>query len=201
MKRVLAGLLILVLLASGCAYAAVTGQEEAAYLLYFREADLANAPGGDALRAETVYLDEEEQQGVAQVAQALMEELLAGPVDETLVNTIPAGTTLLSLELDGARALVDLSSAYSTLSGVELTLADYAIALTLTQLPEIASVSIMVRGKELAYRTTQRFSPRDVLLSSTEDVVGTVEAHLYFRDSRGNLTAEERTLELYEGDT
>ena len=75
MKRVLAGLLILVLLASGCAYAAVTGQEEAAYLLYFREADLANAPGGDALRAETVYLDEEEQQGVAQVAQALMEEL------------------------------------------------------------------------------------------------------------------------------
>ena len=30
MKRVLAGLLILVLLASGCAYAAVTGQEEAA---------------------------------------------------------------------------------------------------------------------------------------------------------------------------
>ena len=167
MKRVLAGLLILVLLASGCAYAAVTGQEEAAYLLYFREADLANAPGGDALRAETVYLDEEEQQGVAQVAQALMEELLAGPVDETLVNTIPAGTTLLSLELDGARALVDLSSAYSTLSGVELTLADYAIALTLTQLPEIASVSIMVRGKELAYRTTQRFSPRDVTPEAT----------------------------------
>ena len=31
--------------------------------------------------------------------------------------------------------------------------------------------------------------------------MGTVEAHLYFRDSRGNLTAEERTLELYEGDT
>ena len=58
-----------------------------------------------------------------------------------------------------------------------------------------------MRGKELAYRTTQRFSPRDVLLSSTEDVVGTVEAQLYFRDSRGNLTAEERTLELYEGDT
>lgn len=201
MKRVLAGLLILVLTASGCAYAAVTGQEESAYLLYFREADLSNAPGGDALRAETVYLDEEEQQGVGQLARALLEKLLAGPMDETLVNTIPTGTTLLSLELDGARALVDLSSPYSTLSGVELTLADYAIALTLTQLPEIASVSITVRGKELAYRTTQRFSPRDVLLSSTEDVVGTVDAQLYFRDSRGNLTAEERTLELYEGDT
>lgn len=201
MKRIVAGLLILVLTASGCAYAAVTRQEEAAYQIYFREADLSDAPGGDALRAETVYLNEVQQKSVSQVAQALLEKLLAGPMDETLVNTIPAGTTLLSLELDGARALVDFSSAYSTLSGVELTLADYAIALTLTQLPEIASVSITVRGKELAYRTTQRFSPRDVLLSSTEDVVGTVEAELYFRDSRGSLTAEERTLELYEGDT
>lgn len=201
MKRILAALLMLSLTATGCAYAAVTGQDEAAYELYFREADLSHAPGGDALRAETIYLDEEEQQGVDQVAQALMEELLAGPTDETLVSTIPAGTTLLSLELDGARALVDLSSAYSTLSGVELTLADYAIALTLTQLPEIASVSITVRGQELAYRTTQRFSPRDVLRSSTEDVVGTVAAELYFRDSRGGLVPEERTLELYEGDT
>lgn len=121
--------------------------------------------------------------------------------DNAVKYTGRGGTVQVSLLRQGPRALVDLSSAYSTLSGVELTLADYAIALTLTQLPEIASVSIMVRGKELAYRTTQRFSPRDVLLSSTEDVVGTVEAHLYFRDSRGNLTAEERTLELYEGDT
>lgn len=200
MKRILAGLLLLLLTASGCAYAAVTGQEEAAYEVYFREADLSRAPGADALRAQLVYLDQGET-GVSQVACALMEALLAGPTDETLVNTIPAGTTLLSLELDGARALVDLSTAYSTLSGVELTLADYAITLTLTQLPEIASVSITVRGQELAYRTSQRFSPRDLLLSSTEDVVGTVDVELYFRNSRGALSAEERTLELYEGDT
>ena len=40
-----------------------------------------------------------------------------------------------------------------------------------------------------------------MLFSSTEDVVGTVTATLYFLDGDGVLTPEEQTLELYEGDT
>ena len=119
----------------------------------------------------------------------------------TLENPIPAGTSLLSLELNGAYAKVDLSSNYRSLSGVALTLADYAITLTLTQLPQIAIVSITVRGQDLAYRDTQTFTARDVLLSSNEDVIGTVPATLYFLDEEGRLTPEERTLDLYEGDT
>src|SRR5699024_3447935 len=114
---------------------------------------------------------------------------------------IPAGTTLLSLTLNGSQAVVDLSSAYASLSGVELTLADQAVALTLTQLPEIVSVRITVRGQELAYRSKQVFSGRDVLLEPEGDVVSAVEAALYCLDSAGNLAAEERTLPLYEGDT
>ena len=82
----------------------------------------------------------------------------------------------------GAYAKVDLSSNYRSLSGVALTLADYAITLTLTQLPQIAIVSITVRGQDLAYRDTQTFTARDVLLSSNEDVIGTVPATLYFLD-------------------
>lgn len=59
----------------------------------------------------------------------------------------PAGTTLLSLELDGSLARVDLSAAYRSLSGISLALADYSIAMTLTQLREIAAVTITVRGQ------------------------------------------------------
>ena len=40
-----------------------------------------------------------------------------------------------------------------------------------------------------------------MLFSSTEDVVGRVAATLYFLNEEGQLTAEERTLDLYEGDT
>ena len=130
-----------------------------------------------------------------------MTELLNGPQDETLKGVVPAGTVLLSLELEGSRAKVDLSSSYRILSGVSVTLADYAITLTLTQLPEISSVSITVRGEELAYRDTQRFDARDLLMSTNEDVVGTVTAQLYFLSEGGLLLTEERTLDLYEGDS
>ena len=119
----------------------------------------------------------------------------------TLKSPIPAGTSLLSLKLQGGRATVDLSAGYASLSGVALTLADYAVTLTLTQVPEISSVKITVRGQELAYRDKQTFASRDVLLVPEEDVVGTVQAVLYFLDENGTLAPEERTLDLYEGDT
>ena len=84
---------------------------------------------------------------------------------------------------------------------MELTLADQAITLTLTQLPDILSVQITVRGQELAYRSKQVFTARDVLVAPEGDVVGTAEVTLYFPDESGVLQPEERTLELYEGDT
>lgn len=203
MRRFFALLLCgLVLLSTGCAYAAVSAQRgEGDYELFFREADLTGVPGGDALRAEIIHLEEEQRQDPQEVARTLLTALLEGPTDETLCSTIPAGTTLLSLELDGSLARVDLSAAYRSLSGISLALADYSIAMTLTQLREIAAVTITVRGQQLAYRDKQTFSERDVLLSSNEDVVSTVTAALYFPDQSGKLVPEERTLDLYEGDT
>lgn len=182
-----------------CARNAAEPPGESPYQLYFLEADLNAVPGGDALRTETVYL--EDRMTSQELATKLVTLLLAGPSDATLRTPFPAGTELLSLELNGAHAVVDVTSAYRSLSGVGLTLADYAITLTLTQLPQIAVVGITVRGQELAYRDTQTFTARDALLSSNEDVIGTVPVTLYFLNEAGKLAPEERTLDLYEGDT
>ena len=151
-KRLIAVLLCAAFLAAlswGSPYGADRGET---YDLYFREADLSAAPGGDALRAEELHLEAEETQSALSVAERLMDALLAGPEDPTLVRVIPEDTTLLSLELDGGRAKVDLSSRYRNLSGVSLALADYSITLTLTQLPEVSAVSITVHGQQLSYR-------------------------------------------------
>ena len=172
-----------------------------AYELYFQEADLTFAAGEGAFRTEAVYLYDEETQSASLLAEALLNELFKGPADETLKNPIPAGTSLLSLEITGGRARVDLSASYNTLSGVALTLADSAIAMTLSQVPEISSVQITVRGRELAYRERQVLNIREVLLTPEEDVISTVDVRLYFLDQAGSLTPEERTLDLYEGDT
>ena len=195
------GLLLLVpllLLPAGC-----RREEPArtAYDLYFQEADLTYSAGESPFRTETVYLYDAETDAAPRLAEALISELLKGPADETLKSTLPAGTTLLSLEIEGDRARVDLSPSYESLSGVALTLADSAIAMTLSQVPEVSSVQITVRGRELAYREQPVLNLRDILLTPEEDVISTVEARLYFLNQEGRLTAAEQILDLYEGDT
>ena len=189
-------LLCLLALPAGCGE-----REEDPYFLYYREADLSFAAGGGVFQTETVYFTEAESADPRALAEALLTELLKGPIDETLKSPIPAGTALLSLELEGSRALVDLSAAYGSLSGVALTLAGCAVVMTLTQIPEILSVEITVRGRELAYREQPLLSAREMLLFPEEDVISTVTAELYFLDAGGRLTPEERVLDLYEGDT
>ncbi len=191
-------LALLALMLAGCQR---EEPERTAYLLYFQEADLTFSAGDGAFRTENVYLYDGKITSSRQLAEALMEELLAGPSDETLKNPLPSGTALVSLELDGGQATVDLSSPYGTLSGIALTLADSAIAMTLSQVPEVSSVKITVRGRELAYRERQVLNVREVLLTPEEDVLSTVDVRLYFLNEGGALVPEERTLDLYEGDT
>ena len=201
--RILCLLLALTLTLSGCAAAAAAtaAQEEKNCQLYYLVRDLDRAAGGDAIAGEVSTLPKESDSPTGTQAEELMNALLSGPAGSDLQSPFPEGTRLLGVEIRGSHAKVDLSSAYRNLSGIDLTLADYCITLTLTQLSAIRSVSILVRGQELSYRDSQRFRPKDVLLSSTEDVVATVDVTLYAIDPEGRLTAVPRTLDLYEGDT
>ena len=202
MKRGIAWLLAVSLL-SGCAYAARRAQEPAEdlYQLYFTAEDLDTAAGGDAVEAESVQIPELKEMDQEQAARTLVEALLAGPRGELLGSPFPAGVQLLGVEAAGGEVTVDLSSAYGMLSGIGLTLADYCIALTLTQLDGVSSVRVTVRGQELAYRDRQTFTEMDVLLSSTEDVVHSVQAALYFLDEAERPKGEVRRVDLDEGDT
>lgn len=203
MKKRYLALLACVLLISSCAWQETeeAPEPEASYVLYFRERDLECVVGSGVLRKEASDLQITEELETEQLAEALMAELLEGPSDETLRRTIPPETKLRSIHMERTRAVVDLSAAYGLLSGIELTLADQSIALTLTQVPEILSVKITVQGEELAYRDKQIFTGRDVLLAPAGDVVSTVDAILYFLNEEGELVSVERTLDLYEGDT
>ena len=178
-----------------------TPEQPQTYDLYYRVRELDGAGGGDAVAAEPSDLPLDTRLGAEESARQLLERLLSGPDSEELLSPFPAGTALLELTVAGTQAKADLSRAYSALSGVELSLADYCITLTLTQIPGIRTVSVTVGGQELAYRSSQNFRARDVLLSTTEDVVGTVDVTLYFLNGNGILVGEQRTLDLYEGDT
>lgn len=200
MKKGIAFVLSFVLLLSACGLAGDTQEQEGGYLIYYLAAE-GEARGSDILQGTYVQLGLGEDAGVEEQAAAVVERLLQGPEEDGLAAPVPSGVELLSLEIRDRRAYVDLSGGFGQLSGVDLALADYCLALSLTALEGISAVSITVQGRVVAQQPKQVFYERDVLLSTMEDVLQTVEVTLYFLNSQGALEGERRTLEIYEGQT
>ena len=94
--------------------------------------------------------------------EALMDELLAGPEEPELSSPFPPGTRLLDWSLEEGELHLDLSQPYGALTGVDLTLADACLALTLTQLPQVETIYVTVEGSEIPYRPIQQLTAADV---------------------------------------
>lgn len=170
-------------------------QEDAgAYLLYV-PAEGPAAAGADAIAPLQTDLDVGETASLEEKATAVVKQILACGGD------LWEGIELRSITIKGRRAYVDFSSSYSRLTGIQLSLADYCVTLSLTQLEGLSSVTITAGGRELSFRDSQVMMEKDVLLSTMEDVIQTVAVNLYFADENGQLVAEQRYLELYEGQT
>ena len=198
MKRIIAILAALTLLLAACAAPAEETSPDD-YTLYYA-ARLDDASGEDAIRACGVRIAGGAAMLRTELAERLVAELLTQPEDAGLYTPFPNGTTLQKLTVAGGRATVDLSAQYARLSGVDLSLADYCLTLTLTQLDGIYAVHITANGRELPYRRTQLLTAADPLLSSSEDVLRPIDVSLYFLDlGTGELRAQQQTLALYEG--
>ena len=198
MKRkliVLTALALVLLALAGCG---VVQKEQEGLRLYYA-ASLDTHRGGDAIDSVTIDWDELPQGDQVARAESVLALLMGMCQEKGFQSPIPDGTTLRSVTIIGGTACVDFSGSYGQLSGMALTIADYCVALSLTQLDGIYAVRITVNEQELAYRDNDLFLAGDVLLTSMDDVVRTLTARLYFPNSDGVLTAEERLLTQYEG--
>ncbi len=186
--------LILSLLLAACVRGGGT-EGENSYTIYYPAAELRDVPGEDAIVARTVQLPDADTLTQEELAQRLLERLLADAPDAGVRAPMPGGTTLLSLSVLGNWARVDFSRQYARLAGIDLTLADYCVTLTLTQLDGVNAVSITSGGRELPYRETQTLTAADPLLSMREDALRPITVSLYFLDpTSGALRAEKRAL-------
>lgn len=159
-KRWTAGLLAALLLsgiAAGCARS--DRREDQGLKLWFPV-----APGHERLSGA---MDSRPYEGDDRSVPGLLAALLAGPPaeDTELCSLIPPGTRVLNYSLEGRVANVELSSPYAELVGVDLTLTDYCITLTLTQLSGVDGVRITVHGGGQTYRERQSLYPADVILA------------------------------------
>ena len=195
-KILIVTLLAALLVLTACAQKEQT--PEGNYQLYYLTH--ANEAGGaDAIAESPVYLADEGGT-TEELARELVELLLLPPEETQYLSPFPGGTKLQELSVSGKRASVDFSAIYGRLSGIDLSLADYCVTLTLTQLDGINAVTITADGRELPYRKTQLLTEADPLLGSREDALRPITVQLYFLDTQTlELRAQQQTIALYEG--
>ncbi len=197
MKRVMS-LLLAALLTLSLAACTATEEPVEGLTLYGLTAEEARL-GGDIISGSTVVPWEDLPEEREAQVQAVMEHLMES--GEGYLSPIPESVSLHSVTMSGSTACVDLSVSYSFLSGMELSIADYCIVLSLTQLTGVYAVRITAEGREIAHRSKQTLVAKDVLLSSMDDVVRTLTAQLYFLNEAGEPVSEERILTQYEGES
>ncbi|MBP3304341.1 MAG: GerMN domain-containing protein [Oscillospiraceae bacterium] len=137
MKRMIAAFLLLALLTglTACANKKDSIQEPVAF--YYRRADITYGSSDSVILSE--FADAADCNGDTTL---LLKQYLKGPQSETLAQTFPVGTTVLSLTVEENTADILLSSQFARLSGIDLTIACACLTLTALKLTGTETVVI-----------------------------------------------------------
>lgn len=196
MKRIYSLFLaFLLLVLTGCA----NKWDDSSYLKLYYPAVLDDMRGSDAIDHVNIGWDDMVQKDVQTQALYVLSLLMGECHEDGFSVPVPLGTQLQDCHVENGTAFVDFSETYGTLSGMDLTICDYCVALSLTQISGIDQVSITVNGRELAYRDSHRFTAKDALFTSTGEPIRTLTTWLYFPNEQGQLIGERRDLTLLEG--
>lgn len=163
MKKVLTVALTGLLLGlCGCAHSYGEGQDAGAYRVYYSAL-------GDQYASMAVGHEVWELPEGTQPVPGLLRALFHGPEAQGLSSPFPDGVRLLDWELEEGCLHLDLSEQYGSLTGVDLTVADACLTLTLCQVEGVESVYVTVEGNEIPYRSIQQLTLEDVLLSTGQE--------------------------------
>lgn len=126
----------------------------------------------------------------------MLSVIAAEPSDSRTKSILPNEVIIVSYEIFGTEFELTLSEGYLDLEGMEKTLTDYCLALSLCSISGIESVTILVGDEVVSVGLTAN----DALLYDTEENPYERQLRLYFVSSDGRyLTSEHRTL-FVEGD-
>ena len=159
-KRLFVLVLALLTLCASCGKG--TQEEQGEYQLYFTVD--GGAVHGSAIETQSWGPDK----GESVDPGVLLQALLAGPAEEGLTSPFPKGLSVRWWEWDPeqpGKVRIGLSEQYSGLTDISLTLADYCIVLTLSQLQEVESVEIISEGHTANYRSHQTLLPEEAVLA------------------------------------
>ena len=139
MKRLLCLILIAAAALSLCACGGSGSPSEPVSFYYLlREPELVYNRDDGIIRPET-----REGAGFLPDPAAVLELYLQGPLDNTLSSPFPAGTKLVSLKREEEILTLELSRPFSSLEGLDLSLACACLSITAMELTGAEAVTIL----------------------------------------------------------
>ena len=158
MRRIVCILLAAVLLcAAGCSGQRSSIERPVSY--YY----CTTAESYEALR-KSVSFEVRDGSAYGDDLQGLLNDYLRGPESDGLVNPFPDNCTVRSIQESDLDVRILLSSGFSRLSGIDLTLACVCMSLTVFELSDCQSVSIGVQDALLDGKNEITLHRDDILL-------------------------------------
>lgn len=151
MKRLVCLCLLLLLL---CACQG-TQSSDPSYRIYYPTKNTAFTQAALGFETHSISSDED-------LPSALLERLLQDPQNEQLKRILPPDLLVRDYRLHDGVLTVDFSSLYGLLSGIDLTLADYSVTITLLQVPGVETVITTVEGDRITYRDRETLREEDI---------------------------------------
>ena len=170
-KRILLILLSMLILLCSCASVGADGHTVQVYFT-----------GGSQMKSGSMLIPEDVKTESEDLLDAALKHLFTGPDSPSLSSPFPENTHAVSYSVENGMLNLEVSPEYRELSGIDKTLADYAITLTACSVPEIFSVTIRVADTSLV---TGPLKAEDIISGEAESDQYEKRISIYFPDTDG----------------
>ena len=178
-------LLLLALLMTLCACSRQTSEAaNSSRIDFYYRCDVQNYDG------KVTALDTQSYVCQTDSIARLLADYFAGPGEDDLFSPFPRGTSVVDLYQDGTLLTVRLSRSYDGMDGVEKTLADACLTLTLTQLDGVERVCLLGED-QAADPEFPGYAAEDFVLLDTGSLVSEQSLKLYFADENDRYLLTE----------
>lgn len=136
------------------------------------------------------------------MACTLLTEFFKGPSSERLCMPYPDGTEILNYECNDGLLTIELSEECRQLSGIDLTIANCCLIMTMTQLDFVDTVQIQSPGNALIAWDDLELKKESFVLSDNTDISSDEYLSIYFSDENSRyLIADQRRFVVSENES
>lgn len=160
MKRALCFILAALLLPSLCACTATKSNPPSETVTFY----YCTSPLGYDTKDGVISPEKRNCEGYANSLEFLLNLYLAGPIERGFKSPFPEGLYAESITLSSNRVSITLSSIFSELKGLDLTLACVCLSKTIQELADVDNVYINYNNSDTGKRHTITIGPNSYVL-------------------------------------